>query len=160
MPDLLPAQWKETVERIKDKAARFLDKFKQTKRTGTALERITEDQLPAFMQFGGPPLDMHESADELIVTAEVPGLTIGDLKIELVGSRLIIRGEKKVSHEQKGAGGSYLSECSYGSFARSVLLPCDVKDDNVTADLKNGLLTIRMPKSDSEKMRQHRLTIT
>ena len=160
MPDLLPAQWKETVERIKDKAARFLDKFKQTKRTGTALERITEDQLPAFMQFGGPPLDIHESADELIVTAEVPGLTIDDLKIELVGSRLIIRGEKKVSHEQKGAGGSYLSECSYGRFARSVQLPYDIKDSRIKAELNGGVLTIRMPKPDPEQQRSRRVTVS
>ena len=86
MPDLLPAQWKDTLERIKEKAVHFLDKLKLTKQVGTALERITEDQLPAFMQFGGPPLDMHESADELIVTAEVPGLTKDDLAIELVAA--------------------------------------------------------------------------
>ncbi len=159
MSDLLPAQWKETLERIKDKAGRFVDKFKQTLQSGTALERITEDQLPAFMQFGGPPLDMHESADELIVTAEVPGLTKDDLTIELVGSRLVIRGEKKVSREQKGSGGSYLSECSYGSFARSIQLPYDVKDGKIKADLKNGLLTVKMPKSDSDKRPHHQLTI-
>jgi HSP20 family protein len=160
MPDLLPAQWKETLERIKDKAGRFLDKFTQTKHSGTALESITEDQLPAFMQLGGPPLDMHESADELVVTAEVPGLTKDDLTIELVGTRLMIRGEKKVSREQKGSGGSYLSECSYGSFARSVQLPYDIKEGKIKADLKNGLLTIRMPKPDSGKKGQHKVTIS
>ena len=160
MPDLLPAQWKDTLERIKDKAGRFLDRFKQSKQSDTALERITEDQLPAFMQFGVPPLDMHESADELIVTVEVPGLTKDNLSIELVGSRLMLRGEKKVSRKQKGSGGSYLSECSYGSFARSVQLPYNVKEDKINADLKNGLLTIRMPKSDPEKKRLCRLTIT
>lgn len=159
MPDLLPAQWKETLERIKYKAGHFLDKFK-AKQSGTALERITEDQLPAFMQVGGPPLDMHESADELIVAAEVPGLTKDDLTIELVGRRLLIRGEKKISREQKGPGGSYLSECSYGNFARSVQLPYDIKDGKIKADLKNGLLTIKMPKSDSDKKRSHRLTIS
>lgn len=159
MPDLLPAQWKETLERIKDKAGSFLDKFK-AKQSGTALERITEEQLPAFMQFGVPPLDMNESANELIVTVEVPGLTKEHLSLELVGSRLMIRGEKKVSREQKGSGGSYLSECSYGSFARSVQLPYDIKEGEISADLKNGVLTVRMPKSDTGKKRQHRVTVT
>lgn len=159
MPDLLPAQWKETLERIKDKAGSFLDKFK-AKQSGSALERITEEQLPAFMQFGVPPLDMNESANELIVTVEVPGLTKEHLSLELVGSRLMIRGEKKVSREQKGSGGSYLSECSYGSFARSVQLPYDIKEGEIAADLRNGVLTVRMPKSDTGKKRQHRVTIT
>lgn len=160
MPGLLPVQWKNTLERIKEKAGRVLDKFTLTKQPDNARERITEDMLPAFMSFGGPLLDMHESADELIVSVEVPGLKKNDFSVELVGKRLMIRGEKKASREQKLTGGRYLSECSYGSFARSVQLPCDVKDNAITADLTNGLLTIRLPKAESEKKQSRRLSIS
>lgn len=160
MPNLLPVQWQEMLERVQDKAGRFLETLKQLKKPDNAREGITEDQLPSFMQFGGPPLDMHESADELIVTAEVPGLKRDDVTVELVGRRLVIRGEKRVSRDRKGSGGSYLSECSYGNFSRSVQLPYDVKEDKIKADLKGGVLTIRMPKPDSAQKRYHRVPVS
>ncbi len=154
-----PVQWKETLERVQNKAGRILDKFKPENTADNARERISEDMLPAFMQFGGPPLDMRETDDELIVTAEVPGLKKEDFSIELVGSRLVIRGDKRFSRERKGSDQSYISECSYGSFTRSLLLPYDVNDSKIKADLKSGVLTIRMPKSDSERKRRHRVPI-
>jgi len=161
MPNLIPAQWKETLERVQDKTSRFLDKLKPVIKSDTSLESMNEDLIPAFMQFGGPPLDMHESTDELIVTLEVPGLKKNDFSVELVGSRLVIRGEKKASRERKGSGGSYLSECSYGTFARSVQLPYDVQDSKIKAELKAGILTIRMPKPQgSERPRHHQVPIT
>lgn len=160
MHNLLPVQWKESLERIKDKTGHLLEKFSQAKETGSRSESINDDLLPAYMQSGGPPLDMHETADELVVTAEVPGLRKDDFQLELIGDRLVIRGEKKSTRELKGAGGSYLSECSYGSFARSVQLPYDVKAASIKADLKGGVLTIRMPKPFQESKRPHRLTIS
>lgn len=160
MSDLLPVQWKESLERIKDKAGHILDKFKQTIQPGSQCESITEEILPSFMQIGSPPMDMNESADELIITAEVPGLTKDDFTVELTGNRMVIRGEKKISRKRQGYDGSYLSECSYGRFARSVQLPYEVHGASTKADLKNGLLTIRIPKPDSERKRLHRIPIT
>ena len=160
MPNLLSVQWKETLEHLQEKAGRFLEKFKLTKDMDTGRENMSEDFLPTFMQSGVPPLDMHESANELIVTVEVPGLNKNDVQVELIGRRLVIRGEKKVSHEQKGIGDSYLSECSYGSFARSVPLPYDVNYRSIKADLKAGILTVRMSKPASEQALPYQLTIT
>lgn len=153
-------QWKETLESVKEKTGQLLEKLRPVKRSDISREHITEDLLPAFMQLGGPFVDMHESAEELIVSVEVPGLKKDDFAVELVGRRLMIRGEKKASRQRKGAEGSYISECSYGSFARSVQLPYDIKDSSVRADLKNGVLTVRMPKSESAKKQQHRVTIS
>lgn len=160
MANLLPVQWKENLERLSEKAARVLEKLKPVKRTHHSLERITEDLLPSFIQSGGPLLDVRESANELIVTAELPGLKKDDFSVELIGRRLLIKGEKKVVSEKKGAGGSYLSECRYGSFARSVQLPYDVTESAINAVLKDGILTIRMPKPDSARKTQYRVTIS
>jgi HSP20 family protein len=161
MPNLIPAQWKETLERVQDKTSHFLDKLKPVGKSDTSLESMSSDLLPAFMQFGGPPLDMHESTDELIIRVEVPGLKKNDFSVELVGSRLVIHGEKKASREQKIFGRSYLSECSYGSFTRSVQLPYDVQESKIKAELKGGILTIRMPKPQgSERPRHHQVPIT
>lgn len=160
MPSLLPVQLKYVLERVQDKTVRMLNKLKPAKHADNTRENIAEDQLPAFMQFGDPLLDMHESADELIVTAEVPGLKKDDLSVELVGRRLVIGGEKRLSREQKEADGSYLSECRYGRFSRSVQLPYDMNENRIKAELKNGVLTLRMPKPNSESPRGHRVTIS
>lgn len=160
MPNLLPVQLKEMLERVNEKAGRLLDKLKSVKKSDTTRERITEDLLPVFTQFGGPPLDMRESADELIITVEVPGLKRDDFSIELVGRRLVIRGEKRISRERTVPGESYLSECSYGRFERSVQLPYGVADNKIKAELKSGVLTIRMPRPESERKRQHRVLIS
>lgn len=160
MPNLLPVQWKDALERVQDKTVKLLNRIKPAKSSGHARESMSEDLLPAFMQFGEPLLDMHESADELIVTVEVPGLKKDDLSVELAGRRLVIRGEKKLSREQKEAGGSYLSECRYGRFARSVELPYDMKESKIKAELKSGVLSLRMPKPYSERQRSRRVPVS
>lgn len=160
MPNLLPVHWKETMERIKDKANHYLKIISPTGENGNRRESIDDDRLPSFMQLGCPPLDMHETFDELVVSVEVPGSKKDDFQLELVGSRLVVRGEKKASRELKMSGGSYLNECSYGSFSRSVQLPCAVNENAIKAELKSGVLTVRMPKLETGKMRPHRLTVT
>lgn len=94
MSNLLPEKWSEALERVHDKVGHFLNKLNPWKNQEQSPERITADTLPAFMQFGGPPLDMHETADELIIRVEVPGLKKDDFSVELVGRRLTIKGKK------------------------------------------------------------------
>ena len=69
-------------------------------------------------------------------------------------------GKNKMTKEQKRTDGSYLSECSYGSFTRAIQLPYDVTDSAVKADLKAGILTVRMQKPVSEFKLPHQLTIS
>ena len=66
MSNLLPEKWNEALERVHDKVGHFLNKLNPLKKEAQTPERITADTLPAFMQFGGPLLDMHETSDELI----------------------------------------------------------------------------------------------
>lgn len=160
MPNLLPVQWKETLERLHDKSSHFLENLKRSKKSDHAREYMSDDQLPAFMQFGGPTIDVRDSGAELIVEAEIPGLKKDDITLELVGRRLLIRGEKKISREQHNAGGSYISECRYGSFARNILLPCDVNDGTIRADLKNGVLFVHLQKQLHQQSQSHRVPIT
>jgi len=112
------------------------------------------------MQFGGPLLDMHETADELIIRAEVPGLKKDDFSVELVGRRLTIHGEKNVVRERKGGDGCLISECRYGSFSRSIQLPCEIDDKTIAADLKHGVLTIRLPKPDKGRQARYRVPVS
>lgn len=160
MSNLLPEKWSDALERVHDKVGHFLNKLNPRKNEENTLERITADTLPAFMQFGGPSLDIHETLDELIVRAEVPGLKKDDFSVELVGRRLTIRGEKNVVRERKGGDGCLISECRYGSFARSVQLPYEIDEKTIVADLKHGVLTIRLPKPEKGRHARYRVPIS
>jgi len=160
MSNLLPEKWSEALERVHDKVGHFLNKLNPLKKEVHTPERITADNLPAFMQFGGPSLDMHETSDGLIISVEVPGLNKDDFSIELVGRRLMIKGEKKIVRERKGGDGCLISERRYGSFSRSLLLPYEVDEKSIAADLKHGVLTIRLPKPDKGWQARYRVPVS
>jgi HSP20 family protein len=92
-----------------------------------------------------PALDVDETEKELVITAELPGVTEKDVEVNLAGDLLTIKGEKKAEHEEKN-GNSYYMERRFGSFGRTVRLPFEVKDQEVEAKFNNGLLTVRLPK--------------
>ena len=112
------------------------------------------------MKLGGPLLDMHETPEELIIRAEVPGLNKDDFSVELVGRRLTIHGEKRVVREQKGGDGCLISECRYGSFSRSIRLPYDIDEKLIAADLSHGVLTVRLPRPEKEQHARYRVPVS
>ena len=160
MSNLLPEKWSEALERVHDKVGHFLNRLVPRKKQEPSPERITADTLPAFMQLGSPLLDMHETPEELVIRAEVPGLNKDDFSVELVGRRLTLHGEKRVVREQKGADGCLISECRYGRFSRSIPLPYEIDGKTVAADLKHGVLTIRLPKPEKEQHTRYRVTVS
>jgi HSP20 family protein len=159
MSNLIPEKWREELERVHDKVGQFLTKLVPWKKQEHLPEMITADTIPEFMQLGGPLLDMHETSDELIIRAEVPGLTREDFSVELAGRRLTIKGEKKVVREKKGGDGFLISECRYGSFSRSIELPYAIDDSTIKADLKQGVLTIRLPKPEKGRHTRYRVPV-
>lgn len=92
-----------------------------------------------------PSLDVTDSDKELVVSAELPGMSEKDFEVALSGDVLTIKGEKKHEHEEKEGERHYV-ERSYGSFSRSVRLPFDASEQEVNADYNKGVLTIRIPK--------------
>jgi HSP20 family protein len=90
-----------------------------------------------------PAVDVEETDKEVIVTAELPGVTEKDIHVDLTGDMLTIKGEKKM--EQESDNGRR-KERRYGAFERSIQLPFEVKDGDVDAKFSNGVLTIRAPK--------------
>lgn len=97
-----------------------------------------------------PILDVYEQKDELIVKAEIPGLTKDEIDITIEGNTLTIKGEKKKEEEVKDDD-YYRCERTYGAFSRSIELPVTVQTDKVNASFKNGVLEIRMPKTEEAK---------
>jgi HSP20 family protein len=109
--------------------------------------------LPSLFMTTRPTIDMDEDENEIRITAEMPGLEKGDFKVELTGRQLAIRGEKKETREEKKKN-AYYSERSYGAFARSISLPSEVDPDKVEANYKNGILNIRLPKTEQSKVKR------
>jgi HSP20 family protein len=97
-----------------------------------------------------PEIEVQQNNGQLIVKADLPGLTKDDVKVELTDKALTISGERKEEKEEKREG-YYRTERSYGSFYRQVPLPEGAKIDAATAEFHNGVLEVTMPAKKEEK---------
>jgi HSP20 family protein len=109
-------------------------------------------ELPGAGSWGDltPRIDMSETDRELLVKVELPGMTEKEVEISIHGDILTIAGEKKQEKEQTEKGW-YRMERQYGSFNRSIPLPCEVDCEKTQAQYKNGVVTVTMPKADKVK---------
>lgn len=117
---------------------------------------------PFFSQTIGwlPAVDVTETDNELVMTAELPGLDKNDVHIELDGNTLTLSGEKKVERVEGGKDQQYyLEERSFGAFQRSFTLPPSIADDKINATFDKGLLTLRMPKGKVNAARGREIPI-
>ena len=94
-----------------------------------------------------PQTEVFERGQELVIRADLPGMSKDDINVDLEENRIIIQGERR--HEsEKNEGGYYQTERSYGSFYRVIPLPDGVDGEKAKADFKNGVLEITMPKAE------------
>jgi HSP20 family protein len=100
-----------------------------------------------------PLVDIEESQDEVLVRAEVPGMTKDDIKVSVVGNILTLSGERKYQSEEKGRT-FHRMERAYGKFYRSITLPTEVDNARVKAQYKDGVLTIALPKSENNRPKE------
>jgi HSP20 family protein len=99
-----------------------------------------------------PRVDVVEREDELLVSAELPGLEEKDFQLEIHGDVLTLRGEKRDEHAEAGRGWRW-SERSYGSFRRAIRLPVEVDSTRSSASYRDGVLTVTLPKAESARVR-------
>jgi len=144
---------------LKDSLGRLRDEIDQTfdwlmpKRREIPKEGMFAPFMSSIFSPARPVVDMEEDENEFRVNAELPGLEKDDFKVELVGNQLVIKGEKKASHEEKKSN-YYYSECSYGSFARSIPLPDRVDSNKIEATYKNGILSVHLPKTEEARAKK------
>jgi len=105
-----------------------------------------------------PSVDVSETDDEIIVKAELPGLTHDDINISLTDNVLTIKGEKKQEKEDKGEN-YHRVERSYGNFQRTFTLPSSVQSENTKATFKDGILTINIPKTEEAKPKEIKINV-
>ena len=97
-----------------------------------------------------PPVDMYETDDALILKAELPGVSKDDVHVEVHQNTLILRGERKPEAQVK-EDSYHRVERAYGSFQRSFVLPTLVDQEHVQATYHDGVLELRLPKSEAAK---------
>jgi HSP20 family protein len=107
---------------------------------------------------GGPRTDIAETDNALEVSVELPGIDQKEVDISLTDNSLTIQGEKK-SEREESKKGYHLSERSYGSFYRSIPLPSGVDTDKASAEFKNGILTVTLPKTQEALSRVKKIEV-
>jgi HSP20 family protein len=100
-----------------------------------------------------PSLDLAETDGNVEVRMDIPGMDAKDIDIQVNGNLLTISGERKEEREEKGKT-FHRVERRVGSFSRTVTLPCPVKEEAVDAQYKNGILTVKLPKSEEAKSKK------
>jgi HSP20 family protein len=105
-----------------------------------------------------PAMDLVETDDDFVLRADLPGLSEGDVNIELEDNVLTISGERKAEHEERKEG-YYRVERSSGSFSRSLTLPEGVDPAAVKASFDRGVLEVRVPKPEAKKPRKVAISV-
>lgn len=107
-----------------------------------------------------PAMEIAESKDAIVVTAELPGLSAKDVDVSIDDDVLTISGEKQ-EEKKEGAEDSqfYLLERRYGTFRRSFTLSNAVDADKIVADFDNGVLKVTLPKSEKVKAKGKKISV-
>lgn len=128
------------------------------------LNRVFDDALTSenWNNFGNwssfPAAEITEKDDALHLKLEVPGMDAEDLDIQVMADRVAIAGERK-SETTSEKNGNTRSEFRYGKFQRVIPLPTHVQNTDVTAEYKDGILNLILPKSEAEKNRVVKVNI-
>ena len=100
-----------------------------------------------------PAIDVRESDDELVVSADLPGLTKKDIEVTVEDNRLTVSGERKWDEETRNDR-YHRIERAYGRFSRTLTLPSAVDAEKVEASFKDGILNVTIPKAEQAKRKQ------
>jgi HSP20 family protein len=140
------------------------DPFGEMVSLRSAMDRLFQDSFVSPLTWRtvsgeaiNPPLDVHETPDEIIVTAALPGLKAEDVDITITGQTLSLRGEFKAD-EQVSRDQYLYRELRYGTFDRTVQLPVRVEGERAEATFTDGILTLSIPKAEEVKPRQIKVT--
>ncbi len=166
MTQLMPERWRQGLSQLRSDIHDAIDRWwhhhRHTQGNGPAVparrvdsELVEETtwplRFPSSLTAQLPLVDVEETDDDVLITAELPGLEKDDFTVDISGERMLrIRGEKKQSTEKKSRG-AYYAECSYGAFSRSLPLPCAIDADHAKATYKHGTLKMTLPKTDRAK---------
>lgn len=98
-------------------------------------------------------IDVYQTDDDIVIKSTIAGVKPEDLDVNINNDMVTIRGDRK-QDEEVDQENYYYQECYWGTFSRSVILPVEIIAEKAEATMKNGILTIRLPKADTTKTRR------
>lgn len=125
-----------------------------TEETAAAPEGMNEE-----IEEGELTVDIYDQGDSIIVQSTVAGVTPDDLDVSITNDTVTIRGKREMQEEIKEKD-YYYKELFWGSFSRSIILPEEVEEDLAEAVLKNGLLTLKLPKKKRGVVQKVKVKVT
>ena len=114
----------------------------------------TEEWLPESE--GQLTIDVYQTPQDIIIKSTIAGVSPEDLDITITNDMVTIKGKREKDEEIR-TDDYYYQECYWGAFSRSVILPVDVEAEKAEAGMKNGILTIRLPKVEKVKTKKIRV---
>jgi HSP20 family protein len=161
------AQKKESKEVVKAEPARELTPFEEMERRFEEFFRrpfsllepswFPRLRLPEMREVS-PNVDIFEDGNDIVVKAEIPGLKKEDIEVNITDDMITISGEKK-KEEKVEKKDYYRIERSYGSFTRSFRMPKEVQSDKAKASFKDGVLQVRVPKTEEAIKKEKKIPI-
>ena len=146
-------RWSPTRElmNIEDEMNRLVERF-----FGPSLLEEMEMTTPTVWS---PRVDIKETKDEFIVSAEVPGMDKKNLHVSYKDGLLTIEGERKQEKEEKDVN-YYRVERHYGKFCRTFQIPGEVNEKKINAEYKDGILTVHLPKTEKAKAKEIEIKVS
>jgi len=147
----------EEVEAAEEEPVSVRAKTKSKKPARVAVEESDQedkDREEWISEYEGQlTLDVYQTKDNVVIKSTIAGVKPEDLDITIANDMVTIKGERKKTEEVKDEDYFY-QECYWGSFSRSIILPVDIDVDGVNAELKDGILTITLPKAAKAKTKK------
>lgn len=125
---------------------------------GMSLPRWFDADRNLFKHDWNPDVDIRQTKDNIEVRADMPGVSKNDIYVAVKGDVLTVKGEKKHEKEEKGKG-FVRSERFYGSFSKSIMLPCAVDAAKANVHYKDGVLKLSLPKKHGAMSKQVQIKV-
>jgi len=140
--------------------SRMLSEFEPLLRLQDEVNRLFEsffEDMPALRGFaaGYPAVNLWEDGDNAYVEAELPGMSMEDIEVLVTGNELTINGQRKIADHPNAT--YHRRERATGRFSRTLTLPWEIDADHGEARLVDGVLTVKLPKSESSKPKKVKL---
>ncbi len=141
---------------IDDLFHNFFSNAKSEQVASSKSKMLSDEMSENFFFF--PDIDVVETDEELTLTAELPGLSNDDIDIDFNDGTLTIKGEKTIERDEEKED-THITERRFGNFLRSYTLPRAIDADNIKADLKDGVLSVTVPKIEDNVTKAHRIIV-
>lgn len=153
-------QNKNEGEMIMDRNLQPWSPFRNVSTLHDEIDRLFEDAVfaPREKVAAMPTVNIREKNGAFLLEADLPGLKEEDLEVEIGNDFITLRGERKSEEEIKEKN-YYRQESSYGSFSRTIALPNEIKPEKASAEMKNGILTLTLPKAETPKTKTIKLKV-